>query len=152
MPTMLLLSAAGVIPTIEPPDWPSIKTTSLPSSASGVVFDESIKKSHLSSLPAIDHGRGFGCNNGVFITPLPTLPFLSTSKLLIDSLLGDRVLPSITGGCKRLLVVLSVGVDIGVIVFDVSSLLSPTVICFFANGDLRPTTIERDELISKQIP
>lgn len=142
MPTMLLLSAAGVIPTIEPPDWPSIKTTSLPSSDSGVVFDESIEKSHLSSLPATDHGRGFGCNNGVFITPLPTLPFLSTSKLLMDSLLGERALPSCGGRCNRLLVVLSVGVDIGVIVFDVASLLSPSVICFFASGDRRPTTIK----------
>lgn len=138
MPTMLLLRAAGVMPTIEPPDWPSIRTTSVPSSASGVVFDESTEKSHLSSLPATDHGRGFGCSNGVFITPFPTLPFLSTSKLLMDSLLGERVLPSLTGGCSRLFDVLSVGVEMGVMVLDVASLLSPSVICFLANGDLRP--------------
>lgn len=140
MPIMLLLSAAGEIPTIEPPDWPSIRTTSLPSNDSGVVFDESTAKSHLSSLPATDHGLGFGCNNGVFIIPLLIFPFLSTSKLLMDSLLGERVFPSVAGGCKRLfVVVLSVGVDVGVIVLDVASLLSPSVICFFANGDLRPT-------------
>lgn len=54
IPTMLLLNAAGVIPTIEPPDCPSISTTSLPSRPSGVVFDESTVKSHLPSLPATD--------------------------------------------------------------------------------------------------
>lgn len=54
IPTILLLKAAGVIPTIEPPDCPSIGTTSLPSRPSGVVFDESTVKSHFPSLPATD--------------------------------------------------------------------------------------------------
>lgn len=54
MPTMLLLRAAGVMPTIEPPDWPSISTTSLLSRPSGVVFDESTVKSHFPSFPATD--------------------------------------------------------------------------------------------------
>lgn len=53
MPTILLLRAAGVIPTIDPPDWPSIRTTSLPSRPSGVV-DESTVKSHFPSFPATD--------------------------------------------------------------------------------------------------
>lgn len=56
---MLLLKAAGVIPTIEPPDCPSISTTSLPSRPSGVVFDESTVKSHFPSLPATDLGSEF---------------------------------------------------------------------------------------------
>lgn len=54
IPTILLLRAAGVIPTIEPPDWPSIKTTSPLSKPSGVVFDESTVKSHFPSFPATD--------------------------------------------------------------------------------------------------
>lgn len=39
---------------MDPPDWPSSKTTSFASSPSGVVFVESIVKSHLPSLPATD--------------------------------------------------------------------------------------------------
>lgn len=54
---MLLLKAAGVIPTIEPPDCPpSMRTTSPPppSKPSGVVFVESTVKSHFPSFPATD--------------------------------------------------------------------------------------------------
>lgn len=54
IPTMLLLRADGVMPTIEPPDWPSIITTSLLSRLSGVVFVESTVKSHFPSFPATD--------------------------------------------------------------------------------------------------
>lgn len=51
----------------------------------------------------IYHGLGFGGSNGV-LTPLPTFTtLLSISKLLMDSLLGDRVFVSDdgVGGCNR---------------------------------------------------
>lgn len=52
------------------------------------------------------HGLGFGGKSGVLTTPLPNLlaMLLSISKLLMDSLLGDRVFVSFPcdGGSKRL--------------------------------------------------
>lgn len=53
----------------------------------------------------IYHGLGFGGSNGVLM-PLPTFTtLLSISKLLMDSLLGERVFGSDdgVGGCKRLI-------------------------------------------------
>lgn len=107
MPTMLPPppnAAPGVMPTIDPPDCPSISSTSPVSMASGVVLLESAVNSHFPSLPATDHGRGFGATNGVFISPLPNLTTLfSISKLLMESLLGDRLAVSEfdVGGCNR---------------------------------------------------
>lgn len=50
------------------------------------------------------HGLGFGGSSGVLTVPLPSFTtLLSMSKLLMDSLLGDRVFASDdgVGGCNR---------------------------------------------------
>lgn len=96
-------AAPGVMPTIEPPDCPSISSNSPVSMASGVILLASAVNSHLPSLPATDHGRGFGATNGVFNIPLTTLTTLfSISKLLIESLLGERLVSEFNaGGCSR---------------------------------------------------
>lgn len=88
------------------------------------------------------HGLGLGGSNGVF-TPLPTFTtLLSMSKLLMDSLLGDRVFVSdAVGGCNRLWFdsfELCIGCEFGI----VSWLRPASVICFLINGDLRPTSGE----------
>lgn len=94
------------------------------------------------------HGLGFGGKSGVLTTPLPTLlaMLLSMSKLLMDSLLGDRVFVSFPcdGGSKRLWLFVSL-VKLLCCAFD--ALLSllvllTSVICFLINGDLRPTSGE----------
>lgn len=138
IPTMLPpppIAAPGVMPTIEPPDWPSISTTSPVSNASGDILFESPANSHLPSLPATDHGRGLGGNNGVLITPLPFLIILlSTSKLLIDSLLGERILLlscAYNGGCKR---------SPPLLLWYSSD--DTSVFCFLTSGDFRPTNGE----------
>lgn len=106
MPTMLPpppSAAPGVMPTMDPPDCPSISSTSPVSMASGVVLLESPVNSHFPSLPATDHGLGFGATSGVFKIPLVTLTTLfSISKLLIESLLGERLVSEFdVGGCNR---------------------------------------------------
>lgn len=137
MPTILPphpKAAPGVMPTIEPPPCPSISTTSPVSMASGVVFVESAEKSHLPSLPATDHGRGFGAINGVRTIPLlaDTVVFIvcsSVSKLLlIESLLGDLVLVSFVGVAN-----LSKGfASAGIVVTEFGS------VCILTSGDFRP--------------
>lgn len=146
MPTMLPpppSAAPGVMPTIEPPDWPSISTTSPVSSASGVVLFESPANSHLPSLPATDHGRGFGGISGVLITPLPFfIILLSTSKLLMDSLLGDRILLfscTFDGGCNR-----------SPPLFLWYSSADTSVFCFLTRGDFRPTNGEYFSKLSEE--
>lgn len=84
------------------------------------------------------HGLGFGGSSGV-LTPFPTLTtLLSMSKLLMDSLLGDRVFASdAVGGCSRL------WFESLWCVFDgVWSLVLASVNCFLINGDFRPTSGE----------
>lgn len=67
------------------------KKNSLASRASGVVSaDALLANSHLPSLPATDHGRGFGGSTGVRLSPAFRLNIRSASTLLIDSLLGVR--------------------------------------------------------------
>lgn len=154
MPTILPPhpnAAPGVMPTIEPPPCPSISTTSPVSIASGVVFVKSAEKSHFPSLPATDHGRGFGAINGVRTMPFVVVVLMeccSISKLLFnESLLGDRVFESFVVGVVKRSTDLPSPPDEETAAAD-GCVIEFGSVCILTSGDLRPITGEHFSKLS----